>query len=206
MRLIGQALALLVLCCSVHLAAAEDFVAGVQGRLASPQLLRGQFEQAKSVSGFKKPLLSSGTFMLWRGHGVLWQTHKPFESVLAIRRDTLQLSQADGTTVYRMEASREPGVRAVNALLFALFSGDIAALQKTFRLEGVLLPKGEWRLTLLPLENGLARVFVRVELEGGRYVRQVRLFESNGDHSTIRFEQLAETPAVTAEEAQRLGE
>lgn len=186
--------------------AAEDLASDVKARLASPQVLRGQFEQTKVVSGFKKPLLSSGVFLLWRGHGVLWQTRKPFDSTLTIRRDRLLLSQSDGATVYRVDAGREPGLRAVNELLFALFSGDVTSLQKAFRLEGALLPKGEWKLVLLPTESGLSRVFTRVELEGGRYVRQVRLAESNGDTSLIRFDQLAETPAASAVEAQRLGD
>jgi len=186
--------------------AAEDLASGVKARLASPQVLRGQFEQTKVVSGFKKPLLSSGVFLLWRGHGVLWQTRKPFDSTLTIRRDRLLLSQSDGATVYRVDAGREPGLRAVNELLFALFSGDVTSLQKAFRLEGTLLPKGEWKLVLLPTDSGLSRVFTRVELEGGRYVRQVRLAGSNGDTSLIRFDQLAETPVASAEEAQRLGD
>lgn len=190
---------------AVHAAAAADLAAEVRGRLADPVLLRGQFEQQKSVAGFKKPLVSSGEFLLWRGHGVLWHTNKPFDSTLALRRDRLSVTQADGRAGYQIDAEREPGLRAVNELLFALFSGDIATLQKHFRLQGELSGKQEWTLVLTPADAALMRVFKRVELAGDNYVRRVKLEEANGDSSLIRFDALREMPPATPNEVQRLG-
>lgn len=189
----------------VHIAVAADLAAEVKARLAEPALLRGQFEQQKSVAGFRKPLISRGDFLLWRGHGVLWHTRKPFDSTLVLRRDKLSVTQADGRSAYQLDAEREPSLRAVNELLFALFSGDIATLQKYFRLEGALSDKRAWTLVLTPSDVVLMRVFKRVELAGDSYVRQVRLEEANGDSSLIRFDALSEMPAVNPEETQLLG-
>ncbi|QNM95946.1 outer membrane lipoprotein carrier protein LolA [Chitinimonas koreensis] len=177
----------------------------VKARLAAPPLLRGQFVQEKQVAGFKKPLVSSGDFLLWRDHGVLWHTKKPFDATLALTRDALSARQGDGRAGYRLDAGREPGLREVNALLFALLAGDVAALAQRFRIDGALAGKDGWTLQLAPLEPNLAKVFRRIELNGDRYVRQVKLEEANGDASLIRFDGLAEAPAASADEAQRLG-
>ncbi|GLR15042.1 outer-membrane lipoprotein carrier protein [Chitinimonas prasina] len=182
---------------------AADIAEAVKARLSSPQVLRGQFEQQKSVVGFKKPLLSSGEFLLWRGHGVLWQTRKPFESSLVVSPD--KLSAESGQASYQLESSREPALQAMNELLFALLAGDVAVLQKRFLTDGGLRGKDAWVLALTPREPGLARVFKRVILEGERHVKLVRLEEANGDSSLIRFDKLVEASAPTAEEATRLG-
>lgn len=174
----------------------------VKGRLADAPVLRGQFEQQKTVAGFKKPLLSSGDFLLWRDHGVLWQTRKPFASTLSITRNGL--SAQSGNTGYRLSSSQEPAMRAVNEMLLALLGGDLVVLQRQFKVTAQLTERG-WSLQLTPLDAALGQVLRQVELSGDRYVRQVLLEESSGDHSRIRFEQLAEQPAPTAEERQRLG-
>jgi hypothetical protein len=184
---------------------AADLLADVQARMQQPSLLRGQFEQQKNVVGFKRPLVSSGDFLLWREHGVLWHTKKPFDATLALRRDSLAVTQADGRAGYQMDAGREPGLRAVNEMLFALFSGDVATLQKHFHITGALSGKQEWSLQLTPASPALAQVFRRIELSGDQHVRRVKLEESNGDSSNIRFDQPAETPPASADEAARLG-
>jgi hypothetical protein len=180
-------------------------IAQVQSRLDQPELLRGRFVQQKSVKGFKRPLISSGDFTIWRGHGLLWHTQKPFDSTLELRRDRLSVTQADGRGGYKLDGEREPGLRAVNELVFALFSGDITMLKKHFRMQGELSGKQDWTLVLTPLDTGLMRVFKRVELSGDRFVRVVRLEEAIGDSSLIRFDQITEASAASPEEVRRLG-
>ncbi|QDQ29361.1 outer membrane lipoprotein carrier protein LolA [Chitinimonas arctica] len=176
------------------LVTAADLATEVTKRLDPAPVLRGDFEQRKTVGGFKQPLLSRGDFLLWRDHGVLWQTRKPFAASLVLTRKTLLARQADGSAAYRLDSRAQPALAAVNELLFALLGGDIATLAKRFRIEGELQGKEGWQLQLTPLDDGLARVFQRVRLRGDRYVRQVDLEEANGDSSQIRFEQLRQAP------------
>lgn len=184
-------------------ASAAELIAEVQARMDQPALLRGQFEQQKNVAGFRKPLISTGDFLIWRGHGVLWHTRKPFDSTLVLRRDRLMISQAGSS--YSMDSVREPGLRAVNELLFALFSGDVASMQSHFSIEGTLSGKNEWNLILTPSSAGLAQIFRRVELAGDRHVRSMKLEETSGDSSLIRFVKQSETPPATLDEAAHLG-
>ena len=112
------------LCVTPYFAAAADIAAEVRARLADSAVVRGKFEQRKTVVGFSKPLVSSGDFLVWRGHGVLWQTRKPFDSQLVLTRD--RLVTRTGDTVYQINAGTEPALRVTNQLLFALLAGDVA--------------------------------------------------------------------------------
>ncbi|NOK35202.1 outer membrane lipoprotein carrier protein LolA [Corallococcus exercitus] len=184
---------------------AADLVKDVRARLVDAPLVRGQFEQKKTVAGFKKPLVSKGDFLLARDQGVLWNTRTPFASTLTLTRKSLSAQQGTGGAAYHLDSTKEPALAAVNELLFALLSGDVASLQKRFKVEGALVGDAGWKLELVPTDAGLARVFKHIHLEGDGYVRQVQLDETRGDSSVITFEQLAQTPPPDATEAERLG-
>ncbi len=197
-------LALYLLLALAH-ASAAGLVPAVEARLDKPELLRGRFEQQKSVAGFRKPLLSSGDFLLWREHGVLWHTLKPFESTLAISRNSLSLTAADRGVVTQMDTTNEPGLRLMHDILSALLAGDFARLQKHFRIEGELSGKQDWMLQLTPANAGIAKVITRIHLYGDRHVKLVKIDESNGDSSQIRFTQLVQAPQASNREAALLG-
>jgi hypothetical protein len=166
-------------------AAAPDLAQQVRERLQQPEWLRGEFMQTKKVPGFAKPLVSRGDFVLARGRGVLWRTTQPFASELRLTRDEIRATQG-GQTALRLDASREPAVRLINTLMFALLDGDVSGLAGVFELGGAV--KGaSWQLALLPRPGPLQQVLKKVELEGDGFVRRIRLFEANGDESLIQL-------------------
>ncbi|MFP2910918.1 LolA family protein [Pyxidicoccus sp. 3LFB2] len=185
-------------------ASAGNLVEGVRARLDDAPVLRGAFEQKKTVAGFKKPLVSRGQFLLSRQKGILWDTRAPFASRLTVTRKSLSAEQDTGGAAYRMDAGKEPALAAVNELLFALLSGDVASLSTRFRIEGELVGTSGWKLLLTPTDAGLARIFKSVRLEGDRFVRQVQLEETRGDSSVILFDQLTQSPPPSDAEALRL--
>jgi hypothetical protein len=178
-------------------------VAQVRRRLRDDAVVRGEFEQRKTVKGFKNPLLSRGDFLMARGRGAVWRTREPFASTLVVTKDRLLTRQADGSVVNQLDARNEPALRAINETLFALLASDLQALEQRFRIEGELQGGESWRLTLQPREAALARWLGRIEMEGDRFVRAVRLFEAQGDASAIRFSQHASADALTREEEGR---
>jgi hypothetical protein len=184
---------------------AQDLVKDVRARLVDAPLVRGRFEQRKSVAGFKKPLVSRGDFLLVRDQGVLWNTRTPFASTLTLTRKSLSAEQGPGGAAYHLDASKEPALAAMNELLFALLAVDLSTLRQRFKVEGELVGSTGWRLELTPTDAALARIFKRIHLEGDEYARQVRLEETRGDSSVILFDQLARTPPPDAAEAERLG-
>lgn len=165
--------------------AAPDLAQAVRERLQQPEWLRGEFTQAKKVPGFAKPLVSRGDFVLARGRGVLWRTTKPFASELRLTRDEIRATQG-GQTAMRLDAAREPAVRVINTLMFALLNGDVSGLAELFELSGSTQGAG-WQLALTPRPGPLQQVLKKVELEGDGFVRRIQLFEANGDESLIQL-------------------
>ena len=147
-------------------------IEAVRARLADAPVLRGEFEQRKSVRGFRNPLVSRGDFMVARGRGVIWRTREPFASSLALTRDRLVARSSDGTVSRTIDAREEPAARVLTELMFALMAADLAGMSGRFRVEGELL--GD--LTVL-----------RVRMEGERHLRMLQIHETQGDSSEIRF-------------------
>lgn len=180
--------------------AVPPLVRDIRQRMADEPVLRGAFEQRKSIRGFRNPLLSRGEFVVARQRGVLWRTREPFPSTLVVTRERVLSRNADGTVARRLQASEEPAVRAVSETLFALMAADLVTLAQRFQIDGELGPAGNWRLALLPRDAALARWLQRVELEGDRHLRAVRLHELNGDQTQIRLSNHAGAAALSAQE------
>lgn len=183
-------------------AIAADPLAQVREQVAQVPLLRGDFTQEKQVAGFRNPLRSSGRFVLARDKGVVWTTTAPFPSELVITRDRILSRQRDGSRRVEVDGKQQPGLRSVNAMMFALMSGDMKALTSTFEVKGEPAATG-WVMTLVPRSRQLAQAFTSVRLSGDRYVREVELREANGDLTRLRFSGMSETPALSRDEAAR---
>ena len=165
--------------------AEPDLAQAVRERLQQPEWLRGDFTQTKKVPGFAKPLVSTGSFVAARGRGVLWRTVKPFASELRLTQNEIRATQG-GQTSMRLDAAREPAVRLITTLMFALLNGDVSGLAEVFELKGSVKGTG-WQLSLSPKPGPLQQVLRKVELEGDGFVRRIQLFEANGDESLIQL-------------------
>lgn len=175
----------------------------VKKRLSDAPVQRGEFEQKKTVKGFKHPLVSRGDYLFARERGVVWRTREPFASTLVLTRERLQARGADGSTTTALDARSEPGLRAVNQLLFALLAADLGALAQRFRIEGQAAVDGPWQLRLTPRDAQLAGWLQAVDLQGDRQVQTVQWQEASGDASLIRFSAQAGAAQLTADEAAR---
>lgn len=180
-------------------------IAAVQQRVAKVDVLRGEFQQEKQVAGFNNPLRSQGRFLLARDKGVVWSTLKPFPSEVVLTRDRILSRQADGSTRVELDGSQQPALRSVNAMMFALVSGDVQALSAQFKVSVQLQGSDAWQMRLEPKSAMLGKAFSALQLKGDRFVREVVIEEASKDRTTIRFSALSETPAsLSAAEEQAL--
>ena len=185
-------------------AVAAEPLARVRAQVAQVPLLRGEFRQEKQVAGFRKPLRSSGRFLLARDKGVVWTTLAPFPSETVITQDRILSRQRDGSRRVEVDGRQQPGLRSINAMMFALMSGDTKALTAAFDVKEETGDGKGWRMTLSPRSRQLAQAFTSVRLAGDRDVRDVELREANGDVTRLHFEAMTETPAtLTRDEAAR---
>lgn len=184
---------------------APDLLLEVSKRLNNPAVLRGEFEQTKTLKGFKRPLVSRGTFVMARGRGVQWVTTQPFASILVVTRERLlTLGEGEGGVSQQIDTKQEPGLRAVNEMLMALLAGDVKALSARFKAEGAVQGEHGWHVALTPRDAALAGFIARIELDGDQHVKQVLLREASGDDSHIRFSK-HEVSTLTPLEIGRFG-
>lgn len=181
-------------------AAAKD-LASIKRQLATPAVLKGRFEQARAIKVLRKPLKSSGRFVLAKGTGLLWQAEKPLPSLLRITRE--QIAQLkDGKAKVFVDTKAQPGLSVVGKILFAVFSADVDELQRHFEFISTTAKAGQpWTASLRPLDKNVAKVVVGIEISGGRTVHELRLAEANGDSTVIRFLDVSEKAPLSPAEA-----
>jgi hypothetical protein len=178
----------------------EQPLAAVREQLASPPVLRGEFEQEKALRGFRNPLRSQGTFLLVREQGIVWRTEEPFPSTVVLTRERVVSRPPDGPVRVELEATDHPGLGTVHALLIALVGGDLEALTAQFDAKADIIGDDGWRLSLVP-RTGPGRRFVgQIELRGGTHVESVRIDEVSGDRTSIRFRHVSGDVAPTSAE------
>jgi outer membrane lipoprotein-sorting protein len=177
---------------------ANDVASQVKARLDTGAVVHGRFEQKKQVKGFKRPLVSTGDFVVAKGHGVRWHTANPFDSVLTVRPDDIRSTQG-GAEVFSLSASKEPTVRVINQVLFALLAGDVEVLRTHFEVTGTIDNKA-WHLDLTPKAKALEKVLARISLDGDGFVRSLELTEGSGDVTRIRLDEPSSAQALSAEE------
>lgn len=187
----------------VHTGAANadqtsDLLGSINQVIERPDVLRGNFEQTKTLAGFKKPLVSKGTFVIDRARGVQWITAAPFASTLVVTRERLT-TWGGGGSKQQLDTKQEPGLRAVNDFIMGMLSGDLKVLAARFDAKGAMKSAQSWSLSVTPKDAGLAGFIKVIDIEGGRHVDQVRMVESSGDVSVIRFTNNAATSLNPAE-------
>ncbi len=191
-----RTLCVLLMLAMVAPALAATDVEAVKQRVAKVDVLRGEFTQEKQVAGFKNPLRSQGRFVLAQDHGVIWTTLKPFPSEVVVTRDRILSRQSDGSSRVELDGRQQPAMRSVNAIMFALMSGDAQALSAQFTVKVEVLPGNAWKMQLTPRSAMLGKVFAQLTLSGDRYVREVQINEANQDVTRIHFTGMSDTPAT----------
>ena len=181
-----------------------DFARLMHERLKISPVLKGEFEQTKTLKGFRNPLVSKGEFLVARGQGVWWHTRQPFESTLVVTKTRLFTRNADGSASDLVDAQAEPGVKQVNELIFSLLAADPDALADRFAIVAQPVGASGWTLTLTPRDANLAKFLVRATLAGERDVQTVRIDEARGDTTQIRFSHQVPSAELSADEAARL--
>ncbi|MFL6700319.1 MAG: LolA family protein [Vitreoscilla sp.] len=203
-------LARVLLCAAVSLLAvgapaqpATDFTRLMHERLKTSPVIKGDFEQTRTLKGFRNPLVSRGEFLVARGQGVWWHTQQPFESTLVVTRTRLFTRNADGSTGGGVDAQAEPGLQQVNELIFSLLAADPEVLAQKFTVVAQPVGANGWTLTLTPRDANVAKFLSRATLAGERDVQSVRIEEARGDATQIRFSHQVPSAALSPDEAAR---
>jgi outer membrane lipoprotein-sorting protein len=170
---------------------AGDYLREVARAQKPVSALRARFVQEKSLAIVRDRLRSSGTFVLARDRGMVWQVESPERLRIVITRDGVF---AGGKRVDdRAPAGFSPA--PVLEKFVDFFTGMSEAIEREFRVEKL----GPDRLRLEPRGSDFAgwlrALEIRFDAER-KLPLQVRLEEPEGDVTEVRFEDLEVNPRI----------
>ena len=165
-------------------------------QLAKPSVIHGSFTQEKHLRALPQPLVSKGTFVLAKDHGLLWLLKTPLQQDYRITGKGIARRDANG---WQPLPNKGAGAEQ-NRLFLAVLQGDSSGLQRDFELQLQGQPHN-WKLTLTPRSLLLKQVFTRINIDGGELVQTIELLETQGDSTVLRMQDsTADQPLSDAEQ------
>ncbi|MCL9798600.1 outer membrane lipoprotein carrier protein LolA [Pseudomonas sp. AKS31] len=165
-------------------------------QLAKPDVIHGQFIQEKHLRALPQPLISKGSFVLAKNHGLLWLLKTPLQQDYRITAKGIARREGNG---WQMLPNKSAGAEQ-NRLFLAVLQGDSSGLQRDFEL-ALSGDAQQWKLTLTPRSLLLKQVFNQINIDGGTLVQTIELLETQGDSTVLRMQDsTADQPLSDAEQ------
>ncbi|VVP33159.1 outer membrane lipoprotein carrier protein LolA [Pseudomonas fluorescens] len=165
-------------------------------QLAKPDVIHGQFTQEKHLRALPQPLISKGSFVLAKNHGLLWLLKTPLQQDYRITANGIARRDTNG---WQLLPNKSAGAEQ-NRLFLAVLQGDSSGLQRDFELT-LSGTAQQWQLTLTPRSMLLKQVFQQINIDGGALVQTIELLETQGDSTLLRMQDsTAEQPLSEAEQ------
>ncbi|WP_238346569.1 outer membrane lipoprotein carrier protein LolA [Pseudomonas paralactis] len=165
-------------------------------QLAKPSVIHGNFTQEKHLRALPQPLVSKGTFVLAKDHGLLWLLKTPLQQDYRITGKGIARRDANS---WQPLPNKSAGAEQ-NRLFLAVLQGDSSGLQRDFDLQ-LQGEAQQWKLTLTPRSLLLKQVFTQINIDGGALVRTIELLETQGDSTLLRMQDsTADQPLSDAEQ------
>lgn len=152
-------------------------------QLAKPDVIHGRFIQEKHLRALPQPLISKGSFVLAKNHGLLWLLKTPLQQDYRISAKGIARRDATG---WQLLPNKSAGAEQ-NRLFLAVLQGDSSGLQRDFEL-ALSGDAQQWQLTLTPRSVLLKQVFNQINISGGTLVNTIELLETQGDSTVLRMQ------------------
>lgn len=182
MNVFVKSLSVLVLLTMSALANAFD-LQQLSEQLAKPDVIHGQFIQEKHLRALPQPLISKGSFVLAKNHGLLWLLKTPLKQDYRISARGIARRDGNG---WQLLPNKSAGAEQ-NRLFLAVLQGDSSGLQRDFEL-ALSGDAQQWKLTLTPRSLLLKQVFNQINIDGGALVQTIELLETQGDSTVLRMQ------------------
>ncbi|RDJ25221.1 outer membrane lipoprotein carrier protein LolA [Bosea caraganae] len=172
--------------------------------LQEGQILRGQFEQKRYLSGLDNPVRSSGVFTLVAGKGLIWTTKRPFATVTVMTEAGL-VQDVKGKETLRLSASKLPVMAKLYTMFGAALTGNWDAMQGAFTL--TRQQNGQaWTIHLESLRADDPNLPIKaIKARGQKLLDEVEVVKTNDDRDVLTFSnQKLEAGRLTPEEEEFL--
>jgi hypothetical protein len=152
-------------------------------RLAAHPLVRGNFEQEKTLSRLNRSLKSSGNFIIASGLGMVWDTVRPFASTLALGKNYIIQSRPGGQRTVLSAQGNETFLRMAE-VINTVFSGNSQGLTDNF----IIYYSGNaagWEMGLGPRDTSIGAFAEKIIIKGDTAIKSIFIFEQSGD--TVQY-------------------
>lgn len=165
--------------------------------LRQTALVHGTFTQTRHLAALSRPLTSSGTLVVDRDKGVLWQVRKPLALTFVLGPQGI--FEVDASGKRKGQSSREaPMVAQMGRIVQSLLKGQWRGVEDYFTVRGQGTPQ-RWEITLDP-KPATAAFIKQVKVSGGAFLERIRVEEPGGDRSELAFKDLrTDLPLAEAE-------
>jgi len=147
--------------------------------LAQKPVIKGNFEQEKYLNRFDRSLLSSGNFIIAAEQGMVWETLKPFPSTMIMGKNFIMQTRPDGRKSVLSAQGNETFTQMADVISF-IFSGQRQGLLENFEVF-FLGSVSNWNIGLLPKNSVFASFVMKIIMSGDSVIRNIKLYEKNGD-------------------------
>jgi hypothetical protein len=152
----------------------------VCAEIASRPVIKGNFEQTKTIQRLNRSLVSSGNFIIAAAQGMVWDTRSPFPSVMAVGGDFI-IQSTPGGGRSKMDAGGNETFLSLANTISAIFTGNAQSLLEKFDNFFVEDSPGAWTIGLIPREASVRGFAERIILRGDSgLLRSILLEERNG--------------------------
>lgn len=166
--------------------------------LLRAEQLSGRFREEKTVAGFPKPMISTGTFH-FSGSELRWTTESPFAS--EIRVSPAGIEMISGKTRRILSAEDIPAVGRFARMLADFLSGRLDSVREAFDLTAQRTPDGRIAVTALPRAKALGGTIREVRLYGRTHVEEVVMTAASGEVSRMRFTDVSDSDSSVSSSA-----
>ena len=149
------------------------------------QNITGSFTQDRIIAILKKPLRSSGTFLISKKHGLIWKQTDPF-NLRVILSENKMSQKYQNQPEESFTKDKNPSLFYFTSLFTQLFEGDFEQLKTNFTFE-LNQSADTWTLTLKPKTMPLNKIFEKITIKGNKFINLLVLQEIRGDKTIIRF-------------------
>jgi len=174
----------------------------ILSRMTENPVMRGSFSQQKDIKSLSRSFKGSGTFIIARDDGIIWDTLKPFPSTMIISGDKI-IQRTPGGKASIMQAGDNPVFKEFGDTIRSVFSGDTNLLFSKFN---VYFSKGEsgiWRIGLVPKDSVVRSVISAMEISGSQIMDRFLLTEVSSDTVCYVFSGQTFSKELTIEEKNR---
>ncbi|PKO91407.1 MAG: acyltransferase [Betaproteobacteria bacterium HGW-Betaproteobacteria-10] len=182
-QFVGSLLLSLLTCSAI---AATFDVAQLMAELAKLKGGQAKFVEKKYISLLDKPIISTGEMSFTHPDQLEKRTLTPRTEILRLDKDLLSIEREKQKLTVNL--NNQPEALAFIDSIRGTLTGNRTALEKNYRLHlsGTF---EKWVLTLLPSDQKIAALVLRIELSGNKsQIRRIEYLLADGDRSVMSLE------------------